>query len=246
MSVITRSLVVIIAVFAAMQTAIAQQPPEDGVRIVSTRDQCPVEPHPKAINPDVVLCHARFAPLPVMPREIERGNEKHLEILRTRGDDLLRQLDRPETCGRSVKVRMQEACAILIYVLDEEYRQARLPWTYIVKIYRTSRAEGAPLRETVVFTVRSNNTEGRYGSGAIDGEVWQLLADQRVETRCKPGMSEFLRDSNSASADPKFKRDSCRRVGQDVRYRPALLLGRGEAERMLTHAAIRRHFGPAD
>ena len=63
---------------------------------VVSRDDCPVEPHRKAINPDIIRCHARFAPLPDFPQEINPGNPEHFEILREKADVLLDQLDRPQ------------------------------------------------------------------------------------------------------------------------------------------------------
>jgi hypothetical protein len=244
---ITRNLcsVAALVLVGAMQPTVAQAPSTVAFQDVSARSDCPVEQHPKAISPAVVACHAKFAPLPTVPPEINSGNPEHIEVLHTKGDALLRQLDRPEACGEGVKVRMREVCAILIYVLDRDYVQADLPLTYVVKIYRTSRPADGDLRDTVVFTVRSNNSEGRFGPEAVDGEVWELLADQRVKIRCKPGLSEFMRGTSSPSADPKGKPDTCRGMDRDVRYYPALLLGRGEAERVLNAASIRYNFGPA-
>lgn len=242
---ITRSLRLVagLALLAALQTAGAQSRSADP-QPISIRSDCPIEPHPIAINPDVVECHAKFAPLPEIPPEINTGNPQHLEILRARGDVLLEQLDRPEACGKGVKIRAREACAVLVYVIDEEFRQTGLPWTYVVKIYRAAYPNKDRLRDTVLFTVFHNNTEGRFGPGAPNGEVWELLADQRVTVRCKPGMTDFVRNS-LANPGVKVKPDLCRPVIGDVRYRPVLVIGRGEAQSVLSRASIKHNFGPA-
>lgn len=234
-----------LVLFATVQAAAAQAPSTTGFQTVSSRNDCPVEPHPKAIDPEVVECHARFAPLPVLPREINPENAEHVEVLREMGDVLLRQLDRPEACGKRAQVGIAQACAILVYVLDEEYRQAGLPWTYVVKIYRTTHPRKARLRDTVLSTVESNNSEARFGPNAVDGEVWQLLAEQRAKTRCRLGASQFIRDTGSVSANLHRNPDRCNQTGKDVRYRPMLVIGRGEAERVLNKASIRSNFGPA-
>jgi hypothetical protein len=165
-------------------------------------------------------------------------------VLREKADVLLRQLDRPEACGKGSKVGPAQACAILVYVLDPEYRQEKLPWTYIVKIYRTNHPPAERLRDTVVQIVQSNNSEKRYGLNAADGEVWNLLADQRAKTRCKPGTTQFIRDSTSVSSSWDRNPDRCNDTNKDARYRPVLLIGRGEAEKVLNAASIRYNFGP--
>lgn len=238
--------------FGVIQTASAQAPvrsdfnPADMSRFdfsdVTSRSECPVEPHRKAISPDIILCHAKFAPLPDFPQEINPDNPEHYEIMREKADELLEQLDQPKTCSKYAKVSPVQACAILVYVLDEEFRQAELPWTYIVKIYRTTHP--AVQRDTVVSVVNHNNSELRFGPKSPDGEVWKLLADQRAKTRCELGASEFVRNSGAVSASHSRNPDRCDDTGMDARYRPALLIGRGEAAKVLNRESIKSAFGP--
>lgn len=215
--------------------------PFDYAAATSRRD-CPVEPHRKAINPDIIMCHAKFAPLPDFPQEINPDNPEHYEILREKADILLDQLDRPQACGKFADVGPAEACAILVYVIDDAFRESDLPWTYIVKIYRTTHPKKK--RDTVVSVVNSNNSELLYGPTSADGEVWKLLADQRAKTRCKLGASEFIRNSRAVSSAHSRNPDKCADTFVDVRYRPVLLIGRREAEKVLNRDSIRSAFGP--
>jgi hypothetical protein len=233
--------------FGVIQTASAQAPVRSeyttvDFSTVASRSECPVEPHRKAISPDIILCHAKFAPLPDFPQEINPENAEHFEILREKADVLLEQLDRPNVCNKYARVSPIEACAILVYVLDEEFRQAELPWTYIVKIYRITHPPKQ--RDIVVSVVNHNNSELRFGPTSPDGEVWKLLADQRAKTRCKLGASEFIRNSGATSASRERNPDKCDDTRMDVRYRPALLIGRGEAEKVLNRKSIKSAFGP--
>ncbi|RYG32263.1 MAG: hypothetical protein EON93_11560 [Burkholderiales bacterium] len=237
---------------SVIQTASAQAPgrvdfnPADMSRFdfsnVTDRRECPVEPHRKAISPDIILCHAKFAPLPEFPQEINPENPEHYEILRERADILLRQLDRPNACNKYARVSPMQACAILVYVLDEEFRQSELPWTYIVKIYRITHPPKQ--RDIVVSVVNHNNSELRFGPSSPDGEVWKLLADQRAKTRCELGASEFIRNSGASAASRTRNPDKCDETHMDVRYRPALVIGRDEAEKVLNRESIRSAFGP--
>lgn len=233
-----------LALFAAIAPASALAQSTFQPVTASTRSDCGVEPHPKAIDPAVIECHAQFARLPDFPQEINPENPDHLEVLREKADILLRQLRRPEACGKGSKVGPAQACAILVYVLDPEYRQEGLPWTYIVKIYRTNHPPAGRLREMVVQVIQSNNSEKRYGLNAADGEVWNLLADQRAKVRCKPGATEFIRESGSPSANRDRNPDKCNDTHMDARYSPVLLIGRGEAEQVLNAKSIRYNFGP--
>lgn len=232
--------------FGVIQAASAQAPVRSeyttvDFSTVASRSECPVEPHRKAISPDIILCHAKFAPLPDFPQEINPENAKHFEILREKADVLLEQLDRPKACSKYARVSPIQACAILVYVLDEEFRQAELPWTYIVKIYRTTHPPKQ--RDTVVSVVNHNNSELRFGPKSPDGEVWKLLADQRAKTRCELGASEFIRNSGASGANRARNPDKCDNTHKDARYRPALLIGRGEAEQVLNRESIRSAFG---
>jgi hypothetical protein len=233
-----------LAMVAAMQPATAQGPQSEAPVEVSSRGDCPIEQHPKAINPDVIECHARFAPLPSFPDWINVGNAQHLEVMRSKADALLEQIARPEACGEGAQMKPQHACAILVYVLDPEYRQGRMPWTYLVRIYRTNWPEDGDLRRTAIKTVASNDSLIYFGPVGAKDEVWKLLADQRVAERCNPGTfgSPSLLRNTSASlmSDP----ERCVGEAQDVRYRPALLIGRQEAEMVLNPKAVRFHFGP--
>jgi len=94
-----------------------------------------------------------------------------------------------------------------------------------------------------MFTVKSDFREGQYGPGARDGEAWQLLAEQRVKVRCNVRLSPIEQGSQTASALLAGKmKDTCHHMGEDVRYRPLLLIGNGEARQVLNPASIAYNF----
>lgn len=211
---------------AALFEASAQQPTTATVA-------CGVESHPVAINPDIVECHAAANPLPVIPDVIDEHNAL---FVREQGDWLLHELHKPERCGKNAKLRVGEACAVILYTLDEAHRQTGMPWTYVVKVYRISHPEDA--RNTIVFTMNHDSSERRLGGS--NNDAWRLLADVRIQQRCRPRADN--RVGSSASSGGLALPDSCMRMSSDMRYRPKLVLGRHEADRVLNKASVRRTF----
>lgn len=209
--------------------------------IASRDNACPVEPHAQAIDPRVVECHAKFAPLPIVPTLKSATTEAERMAY---GDWLLQQLNQPEVCGKGAKVGFQEACAILIYTLDPERRRIgesrsanfEGPWTHVVKIYRI--IPGKDSGSSTVLTVSADYSESYVGRDR--GELWNLLAEQRAAERCVNVKSkDYIEDNNSGQKKPH----SCMRTdAADVRFFPALLLPRSKAELVLGKDAIRRHF----
>ena len=226
--------------------ALAQTAPDPGqssniLNIASRDNACPVEPHPKAINPEVVACHAKFAPLPVIPTFMD---ETTAEQRFAYGDWLIEQLNQPEVCGEGAKVGRHEACAILIYVLDERHRVIGAPraanydgpWAHVVRIYRISNPKNP--RNATIEVVTASDAEDYFGD--VRNPVWNLLAEQRAAEECRRVKSTaYTRDNGSGNALP----DSCRRTeGDDPRFMPMLLLPRSKARLVLSEEAIKWHF----
>lgn len=231
-------------VAASAQNSAAGSSPSTSTNIldIASRDNaCPVEPHANAIDPAIVECHAKFAPLPVVPAlRRQTTEEQRMEY----GDWLLAQLDQPDVCGDGAKVGRQEACAILIYTLASDRRRIGAPraanydgpWTHVVKIYRLKAGKDAG--SSVLLTVAADNSENYVGRDR--GELWNLLAEQRAAERCVNVKSRaYVQDNNSGKKLPH----SCRQTdAADVHFYPTLLLPRSKAELVLSKDAIRRHF----
>jgi hypothetical protein len=213
--------------------------PSEILAISSPDNHCPVEPHPKAINPVTITCHAEFAPLPVIPPLTDHSTpEQRLAV----GDWLVRQLNQKGACSSDTKIDRQMACAVLIYVLPEEDRRtgiplsSAVPWVYVVKIYRISHPKDP--RKTFIFTVNNDDSEGSYGPDK--NAVWHLLAEQRIVERCKQAKTRHVGTSTSSQG---LKDDSCRgQKSDDVRYRPTLLLPLSKATLVFNKALIARVF----
>lgn len=201
---------------------------------IPLHSNCAIEPHKIAINPDVIECFARYAPLPEVPQYLD---ETTPEKLRAQGEWLIRQLDRPAACGKDAKLRSDQACAIIVYELDERFRQADLPFTVLIKIYRISHPER--IEDTILYAMNHSSSERRIGAGAEP--IWHLLAEIRASQRCQPSKDNKV-GTGIASSGMSLRSEPCRRVGDDVRYRPMLLIGRGEAERVFNESAAQRHF----
>lgn len=209
--------------------------------IASRYNTCPVEQHARAIDPALVECHAKFAPLPVVP--VSRSATTEAERMKY-GDWLLAQLNQPDVCGNGAKVSQQEACAILIYTLDPDRRQIGAPksanyfgpWTHVVKIYRIT--PGKDSGSSTLMTVNADNGDSYVGRDR--GELWNLLAEQRAAERCAQVKSRAVVGVNKSGAELPH---TCRRTDSaDVRFFPTLLLPRSKAELVLSKDAIRRHF----
>lgn len=220
----------------------AALPSSTNILDIASRDNtCPIEQHAKAIDPAVVECHAKFAPLPVVPvSRSETTEEQRMKY----GDWLLAQLNQSEVCGKGTKVSQQEACAILIYTLDPDRRQVGAPkstnyfgpWTHVVKIYRIT--PGKDSGSSTLMTVNADNGDSYVGRDR--GELWNLLAEQRAAERCAQVKSRAVVDVNKSGAELPH---TCRRTDSaDVRFYPTLLLPRSKAELVLSKDAIRRHF----
>lgn len=226
---------------AANKVAATHFPPTNVLNITSRDNTCPAEPHALAINPSVVECHAKFAPLPVVPPLLGQTTEEQRMAY---GDWLLAQLDQPEVCGKGADVHPHEACAILIYTLDPSERRIGEPrstnyygpWTHVVRIFRVTAGKDAG--SSTLLTVNADDAESYVGGDR--GELWNLLAEQRAAERCVNVKSRsYVKDNGSGLKFPH----SCQRTdAANVRFYPTLLLPRSEAERVLSKDAIRRHF----
>lgn len=229
------------AALCSVAAASAQGAATNILDIASHANNCPVEPHANAINPAIVECHAKFAPLPIVPVLRSQTTEEQRMAY---GDWLLAQLDQPDVCGKGAKVGRHEACAILIYTLDPKRRQVGLsrsanyegPWTHVVKIYRI--VAGKDAGSSTLLMVNADDGESYVGRDR--GELWNLLAEQRAAERCVNVKSTaYTEDTNSGKKMPH----SCQRTrAADVRFYPMLLLPRSKAELVLGKDAIRRHF----
>ena len=222
-----------ITLYAAPQ-ACAQTKPEKhvvGLGIMSPDNRCPKEPTSFNIDPEIVDCHAAFAPLPVIPLALSRSTP---EERRVASDWLLAQLRRSEVCGTKARTRVREACAIIIYTLPLESRLTGIPlaeaapWTRIEVIYR--------VRGNLIYTVNSNKLESIYGGP--EKPVWLLLAARQMD-RCKEGKTVQVGTSVSSSG---WRPDSCRELQVPAVHVPKLLLLRSEAERVLNDKLIKKVF----
>lgn len=234
------------SLFATAVTASAQVPtkqamPSSILGIASSDNDCPVEPHPQAINPAVIECHAKFAPVPVIPLYLDQTTpEQRTEY----GEWLIRQLEQPAVCGADAKVGRFEACAVLIYVLHAKHRQIGAPraanyngpWTYVVRIFRVSHPTDG--KNATIEVVTATDSEDYYGTSRKP--VWNLLAEQRAAEECRKVKSKaYTQDNGSGTALP----DSCRRTeGVDPSFIPMLLVPRSKAELVLNDEAIKRFF----
>ena len=234
------------SLLATAVTASAQVPakpamPSNSLGIASSDNDCPVEPHPKAINPAVIECHAKFAPVPVIPPRLDQTTpEQRTEY----GEWLIRQLEQPGVCGADAKVGRFEACAVLIYVLDAKHRQIGAPraanyngpWTHVVRIFRVSHPTDE--KNATIEVVTASDFEDYYGTSTKP--VWSLLAEQRAAEECRKVKSKaYTQDNGSGNALP----DSCRRTeGVDPRFIPMLLLPRSKAELVLNDETIKWLF----
>lgn len=211
-------------------------------RGLASVSNCSAEPTAKAIDPRVIECFAKKFPIPTVPPEIDAvgpNRDAHIEYLRSQGDELLRQLDRPEACGPSAKLGPDDMCAIVVYLLDPARRQIGVPraenfdgpWVYIAKVYRVVWTEA--LRNSVIVAIESNGHEVSLSVGAKK-EPWTLVAEQRAnQTGCMAGAS----DPNT------HRRHDCHHVEGDVRYIPALVVGLGEAGRVFHQkVAVKNYF----
>jgi hypothetical protein len=145
--------------------------------------------------------------------------------------DLLERLQSPDACGEGSKHRAGDACAVLIYVIDDydNAKEYQLPPTWTVRIGKVSRLEKP--EETVVTVFRANAREEQYGPQRI----YELLTPIRVASR----VAEY---KATGPSDGRLRTQSVNFLDQDIRYYPALLVGRGRASEVMTREDITRHF----
>lgn len=205
-------------------------PPSNVLAISSPDNHCPVEPHPKAINPEVVECHAAFAPLPAIPPLRTQTTPEQREAA---GKWLVDQLNQPGVCAKDEKVGKEESCALLIYNLRKEDRIIGIPvsdaapWIYVVKIYRISHPTDGG--NVMLYTVDSNDGESQFGT--VQHPMWELLAEHRVAKRCIQRKTNFVGMGISSSG---MRPDSCTtKLTDDWRYEPTLLLPHSKAKIVL-------------
>lgn len=145
--------------------------------------------------------------------------------------DLLERLRRPDACGKDSKHRVGDACAVLIYAIDDysSAREYRLPPTWTVRVGKISQPDN--VAETVITVLRSNSSEDRLEPG----RVYELLLPIRLINR--------VTDYAEAEGLRRERHDQSVNLRErEIRYYPALLVGRGRAQEVMTKEAIQNHF----
>lgn len=145
--------------------------------------------------------------------------------------DLLERLRGPDACGKDSKHRPGEACAVLIYVIDD-YASAReygLPPTWTARIGKISQSDN--ITETAITVLRSNSSEDRFGPE----RVYELLVPIRLNHKVIDYEESYRMRRERADRSVNLRE-------KQIRYYPALLVGRGKAGDIMNKDAIRSHF----
>jgi hypothetical protein len=145
--------------------------------------------------------------------------------------NLLERLHRSDACGEGSKNSPSEACAVLMYVIDDYSiaEKYRLPPTWTVRIGKISHPDN--IAATVVTVLRSNSSAEQFDPD----RVYELLLPIRLINR--------VTDYEESSSQRRERRDESVNLKQmQIRYYPALLVGRGSAKKVMTRDAIRAHF----
>lgn len=141
--------------------------------------------------------------------------------------ELVKRLHAAKACGSQNKYSVDQACAVLIYSLDPQFMgQLQLPPTFTVRIGKVA---GNTPADTYVSLINSNGSEERLGPDRL----YELLIPIRVDERV------------IIHADAGTGRKADQKVGyyeRGVRYYPALMVGRGDAPRVMTKQATKAHF----
>ena len=141
--------------------------------------------------------------------------------------ELVKRLHAAKACGEQTKYSIDQACAVLIYSLDPQFMgQLKLPPTFTVRIGKVA---GNTPADTYVSLINSNGSEERLGPDRL----YELLIPIRVDERV------------ILHADAGTGRKADQKVGyyeRGIRYYPALMVGRGDAPRVMTKQATKAHF----
>jgi len=146
--------------------------------------------------------------------------------------DLLARLRRPDACGKEASNPRHDACAVLIYVIDDydNAKEYSLPPTWTIRIGKVSRSE--KIEETAITVFGAKGFEENLGPERI----YELLAPIRLASR----IAEYRLPGGMAPA--RRPNQSVNFLDKDIRYYPALLVGRGRASEVMTAEAINKHF----
>ncbi len=141
--------------------------------------------------------------------------------------ELVKRLHANAACGSQTKYSIDQACAVLIYSLDPQFMgELKLPPTFTVRIGKVA---GTTPADTYVSLINSNGSEERLGPDRL----YELLIPIRVDERV------------IIHADAGTGRKGDQKVGyyeRGIRYYPALMVGRGDAPRVMTKQATKAHF----
>lgn len=139
----------------------------------------------------------------------------------------LKRLKATTACGAMKSYSVDQACAVIIYSLDPQFMgDLKLPPTVTVRIGKIA---GETLTDTYVSLIKSNGSEERLGPDRL----YELLIPIRLDERV------------IINPDAGTGRKADQKVGlyeRGIRYYPALMVGRGEASRVMTKAAVKAHF----
>jgi hypothetical protein len=149
--------------------------------------------------------------------------------------ELLQRLHSPDACGKNAKHKAGDACAVLMYVIDD-YSSAKeyglLP-TWTVRIGKISHPDNAA--ETTVTVLKSNSSEERLGPE----RVYELLLPIRLNNK----VTSYKERHEYGDTVRRGRADQSVNLHEkQIRYYPALLVGRGRAHEVMTKEAIRNHF----
>jgi len=137
---------------------------------------------------------------------------------------LLEELKRPDRCGKSAKLRVEEACALVFYKLDDDFTPDSLRPPFIMKaVYRITEPEN--LADTVMTMPDGKGVLKRYTSE----DLFEPLRDIRA---------------NLCRQDKRMP-DQCRATeNKGVLYRPFGILGKLENDRedILPAKSASKHF----
>jgi hypothetical protein len=193
-------------VAAGVAPGASGQTPEVVVQGISDRPPAPKEMPSDFIDSRPILAYFDSAAIP----DTVRG--------------LLKELNRPDTCGEGARLRPQEACALVFYKLDDAFTPDRLRPPLIMRaIYRVTHP--ADLADTVLLMPERNGDLKRYADGAL----FEPLRDIRANI--------CLQDKRMA--------DQCRATQSNgVLYRPFGILGKLENDReeILSAGSAGKHF----
>jgi hypothetical protein len=149
--------------------------------------------------------------------------------------ELLERLRRPDACGEEAKHRVGDACAVLIYVIDDysSAREYRLLPTWTVRIGKISQSDN--VAETTITVLKSNSSEDRLGPQ----RVYELLLPIRLNNK----VTSYKERHEYGDPVRRGRADqSVNLFEKQVRYYPSLLIGRGRAPEIMTKEAIKVHF----